>query len=207
MGIADNLTKKELELANLVDFFNDNFADRKAGKKKAAKLEAIILNLIKAINSESSTKYAADSMMGNMHLWKDGSAISNREFYDELHLNQAEEEKEGFDLEALCRQSVIEENKAIDGAFSKLETKTIDWGAVDLDVRGHPSRNFSMMLDMNSHYVMHSEDRAKSRIKILAYGQKIVDLKIITQEDFSDAIAVNEARLEKANADKDGQPF
>ena len=85
LKIEDTLTSKELELANLVDFFNDNFSDHKADKDKAAKLEVNILNLVKAVNSESGTRYTADSMSGYIHLCKDGNPISNRNFYDVLH--------------------------------------------------------------------------------------------------------------------------
>lgn len=85
LKIEDTLTSKELELANLVDFFNDNFSDHKADKNKAEKLEINILNLVKAINSESGTRYTADSMKGYIHLCKDGYPISNRNFYDALH--------------------------------------------------------------------------------------------------------------------------
>lgn len=85
--IEDTLSAKELELANLVDFFNDNFADRKAGKKKAVRLEAIILNLVKALNSESDNTYKAE-FESLMCLWKNNKPISNREFYDALHARE-----------------------------------------------------------------------------------------------------------------------
>jgi hypothetical protein len=85
--IEDSLSNKEIELANLVDFFNDTFLDSKRGKKKASQLQAIILNLVEALNAESKNTYKAEYLSA-MCLWKNGEPISNRAFYDALRARE-----------------------------------------------------------------------------------------------------------------------
>ena len=58
---------------------------------------------------------------------------------------------------------------------------------------------------MNRSYLMLSEDRGKLKVRILAYGRKLVELKIITQEYLDDAISVHEAEIAEAIAEKDNQ--
>ena len=113
---------------------------------------------------------------------------------------------DGFtDLESHCRKTVIEENERIDRVTLNLENQSINWTEVDISVRGHPARNIISMLEMNRSYLMLSEDRGKLKVRILAYGRKLVELKIITQEYLDDAISVHEAEIAEAIAEKDNQ--
>ena len=113
---------------------------------------------------------------------------------------------DGFtDLENHCRKTFIEENERIDRVTLKLETESINWAEVDIGMRGHPARNIISMLEINRSYLMYSEDREKLKVKILDYGRKLVELKIITQEYLDDEISVHEAAIAEALAVKDNQ--
>lgn len=86
MAIADTLTDKELELANLVDWYNEHFTgtEHKYRLKKGRKLNGIIMNLVAALNQESGEANYMVRHMGQMILYKNNQAISDREFYDRL---------------------------------------------------------------------------------------------------------------------------
>lgn len=107
------------------------------------------------------------------------------------------------DLEKHCRKTFIEENERIDRVTLKLENESINWNEVDTGVRGHPARNFITMLEINRSYLMTPEDREKLNVRILAYGRKLVELKIINQEYLDDAIAVHEKEIAEGKAEKD----
>jgi hypothetical protein len=55
MKSADNLSPKELELANLVDFYNDVYTgtNYKHSLQKGLALKSIVVNMVVALNAES----------------------------------------------------------------------------------------------------------------------------------------------------------
>jgi len=203
MGIAKNLTPKELQLANLVDHFNDSFTgtNYKRSLKRGHHLKNIIMSLVLALDDESTdTDYLVKSE-SCMRLYKNNKEITHREFYDALEREKSMKDntvEPTFDLERICQESVVSEKIALDNAFSRLEAPNINWKAVDAGARGHPARNIISMLEMNRHYVMHPEDRANSKIRILSYGKRAIELNIITQSYFDDAVAEHDNEIEKA---------
>lgn len=86
MAIADNLTPKELELANLVDFYNEVYtgSNYKHKLKKGVKLRAIIMRLVSALNAESKNVEYRAVYDRCIRLYKNNRAISHREFYDSI---------------------------------------------------------------------------------------------------------------------------
>jgi len=86
MKIADNLSPKELELANLVDFYNASYtgSNYKHKLKRGLQLKSIIVNMVVALNAEKIDTEYKTSYDSCLRLFKNNRAISHREFYDRL---------------------------------------------------------------------------------------------------------------------------
>jgi len=165
MSIADSLSDKELELANLVDFYNDNFSERRVGKKRSARLETIILSLISAVNVESANKYSTAVKLGKIVLWKDDNAISNRIFHDNKQKTSIPQDK--ISHNRMCNEVYERQIKAILAIRSR--ANKYSWAGVKIDVKGHPINSILRLKDVNQKAIMHDEQRAAvaSEINIL----------------------------------------
>ena len=176
MAIAESLSNKELELANLVDFYNDNFTERRVGKKRAARLEGIILNLIKAINLESRNKYDSAVRLGKIILWKDSNAISNRKFYEDQYKCSAPKDKVSHNK--MCNEVYERQIKSI--TMIRVRAKKYCWAGVKVDVKGHPINSILALRDVNSKATMHAEQREAVSKEIEALFNELTEQGLTT---------------------------
>jgi hypothetical protein len=176
MAIAESLSNKELELANLVDFYNDNFTERRVGKKRTARLEDIILNLIKAVNIESKNKYESAVRLGKIILWKDNSAISNRKFYEDQYKCSTPKDKTSHNK--MCNEVYNRQLKSI--AMIRVRAKKYCWAGVKVDVKGHPINSILALRDVNSKATMHTEQREAISKEIEALFSELTEQGLTT---------------------------
>ena len=176
MAIADSLNNKELELANLVDFYNDNFTERRVGKKRAARLETIILSLINALNLESGIKYDAAIRLGKIVLWKDNCAISNRKFYDSLEKSSRPHDK--ISHNKMCNEVYERQIKFI--TMIRQRAKKYSWAGVKVDVKGHPINSILALREVNSKATMHEEQRDAVSKEIEILFNELTELGLTT---------------------------
>ena len=176
MSIADSLSDKELELANLVDFYNDNFSDRRVGKKRSARLETIILSLISAVNVESAIKYTTAVKLGKIVLWKDDTAISNRIFHDSQQKSTIPRDK--ISHNRMCNEVYERQIKAI--LAIRLRANKYSWAGVKVDVKGHPINSILRLKDVNQKAIMHEEQRAAVASEINILFNELTELGLTT---------------------------
>ena len=156
MVILNSLNKKENELVNLVDFYNDNFTERRVGKKRAARLEHIILNLISALNvEESRVQYETKIQLGKIVLWKDNGIISNREFYEALQRCSVVHDK--ISHNKLCNEVYERQIKSI--SMIRQRAKKQSWRGVEVSEKGHPISSILALREVSRKATMHQEQR------------------------------------------------
>jgi len=92
---------------------------------------------------------------------------------------------ESFDLDAACNKTFSSDKDMISKAWDFLQ-RDFDWSNIPCDVRGHPVRRFKKLLESNNLGVLRPDQREQLRLEILAYGERLVEIDLLSRADFED---------------------